>query len=62
MVVAGIGLVVDYTFADVAAVVDVVKDGIRGSLNQTEESVDSQSYSFAFDHVDPGLVVAASYP
>ena len=63
MVVAGIGSVVDCTLADAAAVVvDVVTDGIRGSLDQTEESVDSQSYSFAFDHVALDLVVVASSP
>jgi hypothetical protein len=50
------------TFAD-AVVVDVVMDGIPTQVSgQIEEFVDSQSYSFAFDHVDPGLVVAASYP
>ena len=53
----------DCTLADAAAVVvDVVTDGIRSSLDQTEESVDSQSYSFAFDHVDLDLAVVASSP
>ena len=62
MVVAGIGSVVDCTLADAAVVVDVATDGIRGSLDQTEESVDSRSYSFAFDHVALDLVVVASSP
>jgi hypothetical protein len=50
------------TFAD-AAVVDVVMDGIRDQVfGQIVESADSQSCSFAFDHVALDLVVAASYP
>jgi len=63
VVVAGIGSVVDCTLADAAAVVvDVVTDGIRGSLDQTEEPADSRPCSFAFDHVDLDLAVVASSP
>lgn len=63
MVVADIGSVVDCTLADAAAVVDVVMgDNWSRVFGQTEESVGSQSYSFAFDHVVLDLVVVASFP